>query len=98
MVARHLPYTLRVRSIPAIEWLAGFAIADVVVLALMAFYLGASDRAGAAVLPGAYAFAASALTTMLAYGWASSPRPEATTRPASLAARLAGLASPEIRR
>jgi paraquat-inducible protein A len=90
---RHLPYALRTRSILAIEWLGRHAIADVMMLALMAFYLGASDRAGVSILPGAYCFAASALATMLAYGWANAPSPAATPQPASLAARLAGLAS-----
>jgi len=95
---RHLPYGLRVRSIPAAEWLGRYSTADIMVLTLTAFYIGASDRGGASVLPGAYCFAASALTTMLAYAWANSPRPAATARTASLAARLAGITSPETHR
>ena len=71
IAARLLPYALRVRSILAIEWLGGYSIAEIMVLALMVFYLGASDRAGILILPGAYCFAGSALLTMAAFGWAN---------------------------
>jgi paraquat-inducible protein A len=40
------------------------------VLALMIFYVNSSGYTEATVLPGVYFFAASALMTMLAYGWA----------------------------
>jgi paraquat-inducible protein A len=94
IVSRRLPYWIRARSVSATAWLGGYAIADVMVLALMAFYLGAPGRAGASVLPGAYCFAASALITMVAYGWANSPAPT-TVQHTSLAERLAGVASAE---
>lgn len=93
VASRKLPYALRSRLISAMAWLGGYAIADVMVLALMAFYVSASGRAP--VLPGAYAFAASALVTMLAYGWVNSPGSAAPARHTSLAARLAGVASQE---
>jgi paraquat-inducible protein A len=44
---------------------------DVMVLALMIFYVNSSGYTEARVLPGVYFFAASALITMLAYGWAN---------------------------
>jgi paraquat-inducible protein A len=91
IAARLLPYWLRVRSIPAIEWLGSYSIAEIVVLALMVSYLGASDRAGVLILPGAYCFAGSALLTMAAFGWANALGP-AAARQTTLAARLAGVA------
>jgi paraquat-inducible protein A len=45
---------------------------DVMVLALMIFYVNSSGYTEATVLPGVYFFAASAIITMLAYGWANS--------------------------
>jgi paraquat-inducible protein A len=91
--ARKLPYGLRTRSLAAVEWLGGgHAIADVMVLALMALYLGAPGQAS--ILPGAYCFAGSVLLIMLAYGWANAPGP-AAVRHTSLSARLAGLGSEE---
>jgi paraquat-inducible protein A len=94
IAARMLPYALRVKSIPLIEWLGGYSIAEIMVLALMIFHLGASDRAGVLILPGAYCFAASALATMAAFAWANALGP-ATARHTTLATRLAGLASPQ---
>jgi len=94
IVARNLPYAIRVKSIAPMEWLGRYSTADVTVLALMIFYLSASGYADASLLPGAYFFAASALTTMFAYAWANSLG-SATAQPASLAARLAGLGSRE---
>jgi paraquat-inducible protein A len=91
-IARRLPYGLRNRSLAAVELLGGHAVADVMVLALMAFYLGAPGQTS--VLPGAYCFAGATLLVMLAYGWANSPGP-AAGRQTSLAARLAGLGSAE---
>jgi hypothetical protein len=44
---------------------------DVMVLALMIFYMNSSGYTEANVLPGAYFFAASVLMTMFAYGWAN---------------------------
>ena len=43
--------------------------------------------------PGAYCLAASALLTLVAYGWINIPVPAAPARASSLAARLAGLSS-----
>jgi paraquat-inducible protein A len=86
-IARTLPYGLRMRSLSAVEWLGGHPIADVMLLGLTAFYLGAAGQ----VLPGAYCFGASALATMLAYGLANAPV-SATVQHTSLSARLAGLA------
>jgi paraquat-inducible protein A len=49
------------------------------VLALLIFYVNSSGYTEASVQPGIYFFAASAVITMLAYGWANSmsarPRP-----------------------
>ena len=54
------------------EWLGRYSMTDVMVLALMIFYINSSGYTEATVLPGIYFFAASALMTMLAYGWANS--------------------------
>ncbi len=70
----------RSRSIATMEWLGRYSMTDVMVLALMIFYVNSSGYTEARVLPGAYYFAASALMTMLAYGWAH-------TIPANAAAR-----------
>jgi paraquat-inducible protein A len=48
---------------------------DVMVLALMIFYVNSSGYTEAIVMPGVYFFAASALITMLAYGWANTVPP-----------------------
>ncbi|MCZ7658386.1 MAG: paraquat-inducible protein A [Xanthobacteraceae bacterium] len=48
---------------------------DVMVLALMIFYVNSSGYTEAVVMPGVYFFAASALITMLAYGWANTAVP-----------------------
>ncbi len=62
----------RARSISTMEWLGRYSMTDVMVLALMIFYVNSSGYTEATVLPGVYFFAASALMTMLAYGWAHS--------------------------
>ena len=93
ILARHLPYALRAKTILVMEWLGRHSTADVAVLALMSFYLNASGYSAAPVLPGAYLFAASALVTMLAYGWINAAAPAAVPQRSSLQARLAGLAS-----
>ena len=41
----------------------------------MIFYVNSSGYTEASVLPGVYFFAASALMTMLAYGWANGIKP-----------------------
>jgi paraquat-inducible protein A len=61
----------RERSISTMEWLGRYSMTDVMVLALMIFYMNSSGYTEAQVLPGVYC-AASALMTMIAYGWANS--------------------------
>jgi paraquat-inducible protein A len=85
-----LPIRFRARSISVMEWLGRYSMTDVMVLALVIFYINASGYSEASVLPGIYFFAASALMTMLAYGWANSVGP-GVSQPASLQSRLAGL-------
>lgn len=58
-------------SIAVMEWLGRYSMTDVMVLALIIFYMNASGVTEAHVLPGIYCFAASAIMTMLAYGWAN---------------------------
>jgi len=53
------------------EWLGRYSMTDVMVLALLIFYVNSSGYTEATVLPGVYFFAASAIITMLAYGWAN---------------------------
>jgi paraquat-inducible protein A len=61
----------RKKSISTMEWLGRYSMTDVMVLALMIFYVNSSGYTEASVLPGVYFFAASAIITMLAYGWAN---------------------------
>jgi paraquat-inducible protein A len=89
-----LPAEFRDKSISAMEWLGRYSMTDVMVLALMIFYINASGYTEASVLPGVYFFAASALMTMFAYGWANSVTPGIGARPHSLQARLAELGAP----
>lgn len=86
-----MPQEFRARSISVMEWLGRYSMTDVMVLALMIFYVNASGYSEASVLPGIYFFAASALMTMFAYGWANSVGPT-SPQPVSLQARLAELA------
>ena len=81
-----LPADFRAKSIATMEWLGRYSMTDVMVLALMIFYVNSSGYTDARVLPGAYYFAASALMTMLAYGWAHTiPGPAlAEPRPVNL--------------
>lgn len=72
-----LPAEFRSRSINTMEWLGRYSMTDVMVLALMIFYVNSSGYTEAQVLPGVYFFAASTLMTMLAYGWANSVVPAA---------------------
>ena len=62
----------RQRSVSMMEWLGRYSMTDVMVLALMIFYINSSGYTAATVEPGIYFFAASALITMFAYGWANS--------------------------
>src|SRR6476469_1193919 len=90
-----MPAEFRDKSISAMEWLGRYSMTDVMVLALMIFYINASGYTEATVLPGIYFFAASAIMTMLAYGWANSVTPGlAGPKPISLQSRLAELAPP----
>lgn len=70
-----IPAEFRKKSITTMEWLGRYSMTDVMVLALMIFYINSSGYTEASVLPGVYFFAASALITMLAYGWANSVPP-----------------------
>jgi paraquat-inducible protein A len=75
------------RAVTAIEWLGRFSMTDVMVLALIIFYVNSSGYTEAAVQPGAYFYAASTLLTMLAYGWANSAAvPRAISHPEEHAA------------
>ena len=87
-----LPQEFRNKSISAMEWLGRYSMTDVMVLALMIFYVNASGYTEASVLPGIYFFAASALMTMFGYGWANQVTPGARRKPVSLQERLAELA------
>jgi len=62
----------RKKSFNTIEWLGRYSMTDVMVLAIIIFYMNSSGYTEADVLPGAYFFAASVLITMFAYGWAHS--------------------------
>ena len=62
----------RRRSFSTMEWVGRYSMTDVMVLALMIFYVNSSGYTTATVMPGVYYFAASAIITMLAYGWANS--------------------------
>ena len=59
---------------------------DVMVLALIIFYVNSSGYSEARVEPGIYFFAASALITMFAYGWAHSVGPRTRRRPVPIQA------------
>jgi paraquat-inducible protein A len=74
-------HEFRVRSVAAMEWLGRYSMTDVMVLALIVFYVNSSGYTAAQPEPGIYFFMASALMTMFAYGWANSfaPRPKAKT-------------------
>jgi paraquat-inducible protein A len=95
-----MPAEFRDRSISAMEWLGRYSMTDVMVLALMIFYINASGYTEASVLPGVYFFAASTIMTMLAYGWANSVTPGVglPKRPSSLQARIAQLTPAQARK
>lgn len=69
----NVPTDFRQKSMSTMEWLGRYSMTDVMVLALMIFYMNSSGYIEAQVLPGVYCFAASALMTMIAYGWANTP-------------------------
>jgi paraquat-inducible protein A len=60
----------RAKSISKMEWLGRYSMTDVMVLALIIFYVNSSGYTEAVVLLGVYFYAASVCITMLAYGWA----------------------------
>ncbi len=71
----NVPSTFRQKSISVMEWLGRYSMTDVMVLALIIFYMNSSGYTEAKVLPGVHCFAASALMTMIAYGWANARGP-----------------------
>jgi paraquat-inducible protein A len=75
LLSPDLTADFRTRSISTMEWLGRYSMTDVMVLALLIFYVNSSGYTEADVLPGVYFFAASALMTMLAYGWANTVAP-----------------------
>ena len=77
-----IPAEFRKKSIATMEWLGRYSMTDVMVLALMIFYVNSSGYTEARVLPGVYFFAASALLTMLAYGWANTVPARRASAPA----------------
>jgi paraquat-inducible protein A len=76
-----IPAEFRKKSIATMEWLGRYSMTDVMVLALMIFYVNSSGYTEARVLPGVYFFAGSALITMLAYGWANTVAPRRSRAP-----------------
>ncbi|MFM2422860.1 MAG: hypothetical protein RL291_1390 [Pseudomonadota bacterium] len=75
-----MPHAFRQRSISIMEWLGRYSMTDVMVLALIIFYVNSSGYTEARVEPGIWFFAASALMTMFAYGWANSVAPRQPVR------------------
>ena len=90
----------RRRSFSTMEWLGRYSMTDVMVLALMIFYVNSSGYTEAVVMPGVYFFAASALITMLAYGWANTvpQRPTALTASEPAAGEIVTLPTNPARR
>ncbi len=80
LTTHDMPAEFRRKSIATMEWLGRYSMTDVMVLALMIFYVNSSGYTEARVLPGVYFFAASALMTMLAYGWANASPPVRRSR------------------
>jgi len=79
----------RERTLDRLESLGKWSMMDVLVLALMVFYLNASSLADAKALPGVYCYSASVFLTMLAYTIAKSGlirRPAPLQRTKALAA------------
>jgi paraquat-inducible protein A len=71
-----MPNEFRAKSISVMEWLGRYSMTDVMVLALIIFYVNSSGYTEARVQPGIYFFAASTFMTMFAYGWANSVQPQ----------------------
>ena len=72
MITPDVPAEFRSRSVAVMEWIGRYSMTDVMVLALLIFYVNSSGYTEAQVQPGVYFFAGSALMTMFAYGWANS--------------------------
>ena len=81
LISPDLSPEFRQKSISTMEWLGRYSMTDVMVLALLIFYVNSSGYTEASVQPGIYFFAASAVITMLAYGWANSISPRPRPRP-----------------
>lgn len=80
-----IPPEFRKKSMSTMEWLGRYSMTDVMVLALLIFYVNSSGYTEADVLPGVYFFTASAIMTMLAYGWANTvPAGERAPEPVPL--------------
>lgn len=92
ITSHDMPPEFRKKSIATMEWLGRYSMTDVMILALMIFYVNSSGYTEARVLPGVYFFAASALMTMLAYGWANAD--PASKRRRRLVAKSGGPAGP----
>lgn len=97
-----IPPEFRKRSISTMEWLGRYSMTDVMVLALLIFYVNSSGYTEAVVLPGVYFFAASAIMTMFAYGWANTipqamSAPEPVPLPLPIARAASGRAEPQPR-
>jgi paraquat-inducible protein A len=71
ITSHDMPQDFRRKSFATMEWIGRYSMTDVMVLALMIFYVNSSGYTEARVLPGVYFFAASAMMTMLAYAWAN---------------------------
>jgi paraquat-inducible protein A len=84
----------RSRSIRTMEWLGRYSMTDVMVLALLIFYVNSSGYTEARVQPGAYFFMASVLMTMAAYGWANSAPQRRGVRPPAPASAAAAPGPP----
>jgi paraquat-inducible protein A len=80
ITAHDMPPDFRRKSFATMEWIGRYSMTDVMVLALMIFYVNSSGYTEARVLPGVYFFAASALMTMLAYAWANAEGPTGRRR------------------
>lgn len=80
ITAHDMPDDFRRKSFATMEWIGRYSMTDVMVLALMIFYVNSSGYTEARVLPGVYFFAASALMTILAYGWANAEPPSTLPR------------------
>ena len=80
LMSHDIPPEFRKKSLATMEWLGRYSMTDVMVLALMIFYVNSSGYTEARVLPGVYFFAASALMTMLAYAWANANPPQHRNR------------------